>query len=224
MRSKSSLVYAFAAGILLTCGVYEIRQTDLGSGDALPEKASRLNEGTREEAEEHLLEQAISAAPPQDTYSNELAALNQTTQYAQLVQLIQQLEQENTRLKAQLSNPSESSSSSYNVPNQLKNIFAHQRRDEVWASEVELFAEDFLYEASLHDDIDMLSVECKLHICQLNFASQSHNSSPRWQQLHKALLNMPWMKQFKTVTAVQNQGVMQIHLSLKTSEQLRSEY
>ncbi|KZN49380.1 hypothetical protein N476_19015 [Pseudoalteromonas luteoviolacea H33] len=218
------MVYAFATGVLLTCGFYEIRHTDLGAQDAPSEKVLHLNEATRVMAEEHILKQAIPPVPPRETHSNALPVLNHTTELEQLVQRNQQLEQENSRLKAQLLHPSESSPSSYNVPNQLKNIFAHQRRDEVWASEVELFAEDFLYEASLHDDVEMLSVECRQHICQLNFASQSNSTSPRWQQLHNALLNMPWMKQFKTVTAVQNQGVMQIHLSLKTSEQLKSEY
>ncbi|MCF6442399.1 hypothetical protein L1077_23505 [Pseudoalteromonas luteoviolacea] len=224
MRSKSSLVYAFATGVLLTCGFYEIHHTELGVRDAPSEKVLHLNEATREVATEPLLKQAIPSVPKRETHSNALPVLTHTTELEQLVQRNQQLEQENMRLEAQLSHSRESSPSSYNVTNQLKNIFAHQRRDDVWASEVELFAEDFLYEASLHDDVEMLSVECKLHICQLNFAAQSHTTSSRWQQLHNALLNMPWMKQFKTVTAVQNQGVMQIHLSLKTSEQLKSEY
>ncbi|MCG7546709.1 hypothetical protein [Pseudoalteromonas sp. Of7M-16] len=137
----------------------------------------------------------------------------------------QQLQQENKRIKAQLSMltaKSMANKPSHNVPKQLQSIFEHQRRDDNWASEVELFAEDFLYEAQLHDTINLLSAECKLHVCQLNFVAPQ--GEPKWQQLHTALLRMPWMKQFKTVAAVQNTQAMQIHLSLKSSDELSREY
>ncbi|AOT06781.1 hypothetical protein S4054249_02320 [Pseudoalteromonas luteoviolacea] len=144
-----------------------------------------------------------------------------------LVALNQRLKEDNARLKAQLSALQSNSgpvTPTFNVAHRLKAIFAQQSRDEVWASEVELFTEDFLYEAQLHDDITLLTSQCKQHVCQLNFTAQPHSGVANWQQVHTALLRMPWMKQFKTVTAVQNKGTMQIHLSLKTSSELGGEY
>ncbi|MBQ4837761.1 hypothetical protein [Pseudoalteromonas luteoviolacea] len=205
------------AGGLLTCAYYELY--GVKQPESFHHAAASIEGVTMDEAH-----------PPESSGDNEKP--NETSlvptepaETADLRLINQQLQQENKRIKAQLNalaTKSMTKKSSRNVPKQLQSIFEHQRRDDNWASEVELFAEDFLYEAQLHDTINLLSAECKLHVCQLNFIAPE--GEPQWQQLHTALLRMPWMKQFKTVAAVQNTQAMQIHLSLKSSDELSREY
>ncbi|KID55202.1 hypothetical protein JF50_25775 [Pseudoalteromonas luteoviolacea] len=223
MRDKASLLCAFSTGVLLTCGLYELHSSPVVSPRADDITTLPANPTQQDNIElsqtERVIEQGFLQGEHVSTHGS---APDET-----LLALNQRLKEDNAKLQAQLSalqsDPS-GSTPTFNVASRLAAIFAQQRRDEVWASEVELFAEDFLYEVQLHDDITLLASQCKQHVCQLNFTSESHAGAANWQQLHTALLRMPWMKQFKTVTAVQNKGTLQIHLSLKTSDELRSEY
>ncbi|KZN39597.1 hypothetical protein [Pseudoalteromonas luteoviolacea] len=138
------------------------------------------------------------------------------------------LEQENEQLRvqiAQLQQQTLRAKATGNVAKQLQSIFEHQQRDEVWASEVEIQAADFLYVSALQDLVSMPVAQCKEDVCQLNFqAIQREDGNKHWQHVHNALIKMPWMRQFKTITAVQNGPSMQVHLSLKRSGELKPVY
>ncbi|OCQ20747.1 hypothetical protein A7985_13135 [Pseudoalteromonas luteoviolacea] len=138
------------------------------------------------------------------------------------------LEQENAQLRmqlAQLQQQTVRAKATGNVAKQLQSIFEHQQREEIWASEVEIQAADFIYVSELQDLVAMPVAQCKAHVCQLNFqAVQREDGNKHWQHVHNALLQMPWVRQFKTITAVQNGPSMQVHLSLKRSSELKSEY
>ncbi|KZN32647.1 hypothetical protein N480_25235 [Pseudoalteromonas luteoviolacea S2607] len=138
------------------------------------------------------------------------------------------LEQENAGLRAQIKRlqmQAHQTQPTGNIAAKLQNIFVYQERDELWASEVEIQAADFLYVAELHEVVNMQQVACKTHVCQLSFqAFTLEDGNKHWQDVYNALIKMPWMRQFKTITAVQNGPSMQVHLSLKHSTELQREY
>ncbi|MCF2856594.1 hypothetical protein L1286_03870 [Pseudoalteromonas sp. SMS1] len=141
---------------------------------------------------------------------------------------LQGLEQENEQLRmqlVQLQQQTRRAKATGNVAKQLQRIFEFQQRDEMWASDVEIQLADFLFVAELQDLVEMSEAQCKAHVCQLNFqASEIEDGNKHWQHVHNALIKMPWMRQFKTITAVQNGPSMQVHLSVKRSDELKYEY
>ncbi|KZN46332.1 hypothetical protein [Pseudoalteromonas luteoviolacea] len=218
IRQLCIVIGAFCIGILVANGNHdrvpaEVPETNT-SLSVLDDRQSHSNNTEIIEADEPALPR------PEQVSESQAPSVQETPLLA--------LEQENAFLRAQIKKlqmQAHQARPTGNIAAKLQSIFEYQERDELWASEVEIQAADFLYISELQEVVKMKQVACKTHVCQLSFqAFELEDGNKHWLHVHNALIKMPWMRQFKTITAVQNGPSMQVHLSLKRSTELRSEY
>ncbi|NOU51552.1 hypothetical protein HG263_13535 [Pseudoalteromonas sp. JBTF-M23] len=158
----------------------------------------------------------LNAIPQQHQQSSVVEQLTQ----ARLE--ISRLEAENEQLQQRLYEHKQSTQlPPVNVPNgDLKSMLAQQyqqeSRDAVWADEVELQINDFLYQNDLSHLVKLQEYGCKSTVCQMELVPQGDAKDfdeALWRKVSEKLFSQTWFKRFTMSTSTSTQDKMVVHLS-----------
>ncbi|BBN82656.1 hypothetical protein PA25_26410 [Pseudoalteromonas sp. A25] len=166
---------------------------------------------------QNALPQAQSDSPPQQAEQSFI-----TEQLAQARSDISRLEQENAQLQQRLNESKQATETPpIRVPNgDLNSMLAQQyqqeSRDAIWADELELQINDFLYQNDLSHIVKLQEYGCKSTVCQMKLAPQGSAKDfddTQWRIVSEKLFSQPWFKRFTMSTSTSTQDKMVIHLS-----------
>ncbi|CAH9056505.1 hypothetical protein PSECIP111951_01475 [Pseudoalteromonas holothuriae] len=135
---------------------------------------------------------------------------------------ITRLQNENEQLRQQLSNSIEQSGPAP-VPNSdlntlLTQQYKQESRDPLWADELELQLNDFLYQNDLSHVVSLQAYGCKSTVCQMKLAPHGNVQDfdeAQWRVVSEKLFAQSWFKLFTMSTSTSTKEHMVIHLSMQ---------
>ncbi|CAM4228981.1 hypothetical protein [Pseudoalteromonas byunsanensis] len=98
----------------------------------------------------------------------------------------------------------------------LSQQYQQETRDALWADELELLINDFLYLNDLSHILVLQSYGCKSTVCQMELVpngSSDEFDETNWRVVSKKLFEQSWFKRFTISTSSSNNERMQIYLS-----------
>ncbi|MBD1581801.1 hypothetical protein [Pseudoalteromonas sp. S16_S37] len=145
-----------------------------------------------------------------------------TNQLTLAQQQISRLEAENEQLQQRLLQDKQASElPPVAVPNgdlnaMLEQQYQQQSRDAVWADEIELQMNDFLYQSDLSHLVKLQEYGCKSTVCQMKLVPQGDAKDfdeDLWRVVSEKLFSQTWFKRFTMSTSTSTQDKMVVHLS-----------
>ncbi|WP_139158743.1 hypothetical protein [Pseudoalteromonas sp. JW3] len=98
----------------------------------------------------------------------------------------------------------------------LSQQYQQEARDGLWADELELLINDFLYQSDLSHLVSLYSYGCKTTVCQVELVPSvpvDEFDEANWRAVSKKLFEQSWFKRFTMSTSSSTSERMQIYLS-----------